>query len=72
MKNVTDRVRVVPSVELSDMRLSGLAGRCGTVTEQALGVPGRLIGCMVLLDKPFQNEHLWFIPQDALEDEADR
>jgi hypothetical protein len=54
------------------MRLSGLAGRCGTVTEQVLAVPGRLIGCMVLLDKPFQNEHLWFIPQDALEDEADR
>lgn len=71
MNKVTDRVRVVPSIELSDMRLSGLAGRCGTVTEQVLAIPGRLIGCMVLLDKPFQGERLWFIPQDAIEDETD-
>ena len=69
MKKVTERVRVVPSIELSDMRLSGIAGRCGTVTELVMAIPGRLIGYMVLLDKAFQGEYLWFIPQDALDDE---
>lgn len=70
MKKVTERVRVVPSIELSDMRLSGIAGRCGTVTELVMAIPGRLIGYMVLLDKPFQGEYLWFVPQDAVEDET--
>lgn len=70
MKKVTDRVRVTPSVELSDMRLSGLAGRCGVVTELVMAVPCQVIGYMVLLDKSFQGEHLWFVPQDAIEDET--
>ena len=52
------------------MRLSGIAGRCGTVTELVMAIPGRLIGYMVLLDKAFQGEYLWFIPQDALDDET--
>lgn len=70
MMKVTTRVRIVPSTKLTDMRLAGIVGRCGTITEQVVPAPGKLIGYMVLLDKPFQSEHLWFIPQDALEDET--
>lgn len=37
MNKVTDRVRVVPSIELSDMRLAGLAGRGGTASYRSRG-----------------------------------
>lgn len=71
MKNVTARVKVVSSGELGAMRLVGLRGRRGTVTERILSDGERLIGYMVLLEEPFQGEYLWFIPEDAVEDAED-
>nr|DAM13600.1 MAG TPA: hypothetical protein [Caudoviricetes sp.] len=72
MKNVTAKVRIIPTDELSTLHLAGLCGRCGTVTEQVFSTGEQLIGYMVLLDKSFQGEYLWFIPEDAVEDAEDR
>ncbi|BFK46702.1 hypothetical protein [Alistipes sp. i18-0019-D1] len=71
MKKTTARVRIVPTDELSTLHLAGLCGRCGTVTEQVFSTAEKLIGYMVLLDKSFQGEYLWFIPEDAVEDAQD-
>lgn len=64
-------VKVVPSDDLSQMHLSGMVGRTGKVAEQIFSTDGSLIGYMVFLDKSFQGECLWFVPQDALVYEED-
>lgn len=69
MTKVSQRVTIVPSDSLAGMHLAGIIGRRGTIAEQVSGAAGRLIGYMVCLDKPFQGECLWFVPQDAVQDE---
>jgi hypothetical protein len=71
MKSINDRVRIVPSDELASMRLSGLAGRRGKVAEQVSGAERNHIGYMVCLNVPYQGECLWFVPENALEDDTD-
>lgn len=68
---VTKEVKITPSYDLAEMHLSGIVGRKGVVTEHIFNTAGRLIGYMVLLDKSFQGEHLWFVPEDAVSDEED-
>lgn len=67
----TETVSIIPTDELSRMHLSGLAGRRGVVAEAIFGSDTKLIGYMVLLEKSFQGEHLWFIPEDAVRHEED-
>lgn len=69
---VNKQVKVIPSFDLAEMRLDGIAGRKGVVTELVFGAGSNPIGYMVLLDKSFQGEHLWFLPADAVQDEEDR
>lgn len=71
MLKPTQRVKVVPCEELNVMHLAGSCGRTGTVTEQVYGRDNKPIGYMVLLDKSFQGEHLWFLPLDAVDYEED-
>lgn len=71
MIRTTAKVTITPTDELSRMHLAGLTGRRGVVTEQIFGMGGKLIGYMVLLEKSFQGEHLWFIPEDAVCHEKD-
>ena len=68
---VNKQVKVMPSFDLAEMRLSGLAGRKGVVTERVFGSGSNPIGYMVLLDKSFQGEYLWFLPETALSHEED-
>lgn len=67
----TETVSITPTDELSRMHLAGLTGRRGVITEQIFGTRGKLIGYMVLLEKSFQGEHLWYIPEDAVKHETD-
>lgn len=66
---VNKQVKVIPSFDLAEMRLSGLAGRKGVIIEQVFGSGSNPMGYMVLLDKSFQGERLWFLPETALSHE---
>lgn len=71
MIEATKEVIITPSCDLAEMHLGGIVGRKGVVTEQIFNTAGRLIGYMVLLDKSFQGEYLWFVPEDAVHDEEE-
>ncbi len=71
MLTLDSRIVVVPSDELAAMRLVGLVGRRGRVVEIVFGSGRKSIGCMVCLDVAFQGECLWFIPENAVQDEDD-
>lgn len=71
MIEVNKQVKARPCYALAEMHLAGIAGRKGIVTEQVFGAGSKPIGYMVLLDKSFQGEHLWFLPAEAVSDEED-
>lgn len=56
-------VRVIDSPELRRMGLEELAGARALVVEELTQPERRMKGFMVLLEKAYQNEFLWFIPQ---------
>lgn len=60
------KIKILSSPQLSDMMLDELSGRTGTVTEDLTGPERRNKGYMVQLDEHFQEEHLWFIPQESV------
>lgn len=55
------RVKIVPSVELTKWKLKSLVGRTGCVVEN--GEKGE----WVKLDKPYQDEQEWFVPNKSLQ-----
>lgn len=55
------RVKIVPSVELTKWKLNPLVGRTGCVVDK--GEKGK----WVKLDKPYQNEQEWFVPNKSLQ-----
>lgn len=71
MIEVNKRVKAMPCYDLAEMHLAGIAGRAGVVTEQVFGAGSNPIGYMVMLDKSFQGEYLWFLPTEAVCDEED-
>lgn len=71
MIEVNKRVKIMPCYDLAQMRLSGIAGRAGVVTEQIFDRSGKPLGYMVLFDKSFQGEYLWFVPIEAARDEEE-
>lgn len=60
MENKT--VKIVPSAELFKMKLKSLVGRTGIVVAK-----GERTGYWVELDKAYQNEKEWFIPNQSLQ-----
>lgn len=66
------QVKIVNSDELAAMRLTGIVGQRGRVVEQIFGADSKPIGYMACLDAPFQGECLWFVPENAIEDDTDR
>lgn len=59
-------IMIIASSELSAMRLDDLVGRCGLVVEDIS--EGRLTnrGALVLLEKAYLGEYLWFIPETSI------
>lgn len=55
-------VKIISSSELIKLRLKPLVGRTGVVVAK-----GEKSGYWVELDKPFQNEREWFIPNQSLQ-----
>ena len=71
MIGVETKITVIPSDELAGMHLSDMIGRKGRVVELIYSSLDHLIGYAVCLDKSFQGECLWFVPQNAVSDEED-
>lgn len=60
-------VVIVASKELKAMKLSGIAGRCGVVTEELTDPARRNQGYMMRLsDAPYLGEYVWFIPMSSV------
>jgi hypothetical protein len=65
--NRNGRIKIVPSLQLNEMKLSRLAGREGTVIENLSSKERKNKGYMVELDSPFKQESVWFVPLESIE-----
>lgn len=63
-----DKVTILPSVALSEMRLEELAGRQGNIVESKYDpATGAILGAWVKLDgEPYLQEQEWYIPISSL------
>ena len=63
-----DQVKIVPSKELSGMKLDGLCNRRGVIKEILDSENRKVKGCWVVLtDGLFQDESEWFVPQCSIQ-----
>ena len=59
------RITVIPSPELTELRLDGLLGESGIVLEELTEPERKSKGYMVLYSDTYKEEYLWFIPQES-------
>ncbi|MDR1501160.1 MAG: hypothetical protein LBT43_01720 [Prevotella sp.] len=59
-------VTIIPSGRLEEMKLSGLTGITGIVTEDLCYNGRKNKGCMVCLNAPYLEEYIWFIPVESI------
>lgn len=57
------QITVIPSPELTELRLDGLLGESGIVLEVLTESERKSKGYMVLFPDTYKEEYLWFIPQ---------
>lgn len=60
------RVMIIPSPELTALRLDGLLGETGIVLEDLCDDSRTAKGYMILIPETFKNEYVWFIPQNSV------
>ncbi len=65
------KISIIPSPELTQLRLGGLLGEQGFIVEDLTDSEGTGDGYMVLFPTPFKDEYLWFIPKTAIYDDKD-
>lgn len=58
---VGDQILILPSVALSQLKLSSLAGTYATIVE-IRGTRDDIKGCWVKLPQPYLEEIEWYIP----------
>ena len=59
-------ITVTTSPELSAMRLDDLVGCRGLVVEVLAEDRIENRGALILLEEPYLNEYLWFIPENSI------
>lgn len=59
------QITVIPSEELTEMKLDGLLGETGIVLEELTEPERKCKGYMVLFPETYKEEYLWFIPQES-------
>lgn len=57
------QITVIPSPELTELRLDALLGETGIVLEVLTESERKSKGYMVLFPDTYKEEYLWFIPQ---------
>jgi hypothetical protein len=66
MINTNNKVTVVSSDRLKDMKLTGLVGKEGYVIENLCAKERKNKGYMVELIYPFKSESIWYIPLESI------
>ena len=62
MKN-GQRIHIIPSVALTEMKLEGLIGRSAKVSEILERPDGSVRGCWAVLEgSPYEGEQEWYLP----------
>lgn len=62
MKN-GQRIHIIPSVALTEMKLEGLIGRSAKVSEILERPDGSIRGCWAVLEgSPYEGEQEWYLP----------
>ena len=59
-------ITIAASAELSEMKLEELGGRRGLVVEDLSDGRSRNRGGLVLLEKAYLDEFIWFIPESSV------
>lgn len=67
MYTVNERINIIASDVLARLKLAPLAGRTGVIVENLTQNRKKNCGYMVLLQEPYDGEHLWFIPWESIE-----
>lgn len=63
-----DKISIIPSRTLSELRLDELIGREGFVVERHYHKDGSFSGAWVqLIGEPYQDEPEWFIPSNSIQ-----
>lgn len=68
MIKVGSIVNIKPSEALKLERLAALVGREAEILEVLTSIARIHKGYMVRLTEPYQEEDIWFIPQESIED----
>lgn len=61
----SDKIIILPSFALSEMRLDPLIGMTATIT-QVIEKHGHIQGCWVLLPVNYFGEREWYIPYNSI------
>lgn len=59
------QITIIPSQELTELKLDGLLGETGIVLEVLTEPERKSKGYMVLFPDTYKEEFLWFIPQES-------
>lgn len=62
----SNSILICPSLKLKDMKLTGLIGKTGIVTEDLTYRERKNKGYMVQLNEPYLNDYNWFIPYESV------
>ena len=66
MITVGSKIVIIPSEELSELRLNGLLGEQGFVLEDLTDETRTVKGYMILIPEMYKDEYVWFIPQKSI------
>ncbi|KAA6302907.1 MAG: hypothetical protein EZS26_001077 [Candidatus Ordinivivax streblomastigis] len=66
MINENNKVTIIASTELNDMKLKGLVGKEGYIIENLTSKERKNRGYMVELIYPYKSESIWFIPLESV------
>ncbi|MFR9542949.1 MAG: hypothetical protein SNH27_12935 [Rikenellaceae bacterium] len=67
MITIGTKITIIPSPELTELKLGGLLGEEGFVVEDLTDNDGATgDGYMVLFPTPFKEEYLWFVPKQSI------
>lgn len=59
------KITIIPSLELTELRLDALLGEQGIVLEDLTDESRKAKGYMVLIPETYKDEFVWFIPKNS-------
>lgn len=59
------KITIIPSPELTELRLDALLGEAGIVLEDLTESCRKTKGYMILIPETYKDEFVWFIPKES-------